>query len=62
MDQIDAILQGLPKKYNPLIMMIYSNGEPTDIYDVEALLYVQECQLDKFKQELDTPSATVNVS
>lgn len=43
-------------------MMIYSKGEPTGIYDVEALHYVQEPQLDKFKQELSTPSATVNVT
>lgn len=39
-DQIDAISQGLPEEYNPFIMMIYRKGEPTYIYDVEALLYV----------------------
>lgn len=39
-DQFDAILQGLPEEYNLFIMMIYGKSEPTNIYDVEALLYV----------------------
>lgn len=36
--------------------------EPTDIYDVEEILYVQEVQLEFFYQELATPSATANVA
>lgn len=43
-------------------MMIYGKVEWTDLYDVEALLYVQEAQLDNFCQELSIPSVTVNVA
>lgn len=43
-------------------MMIHGKVEPTNIYDVEALLYVQEAQLDRFFQELLTPSVIANVS
>lgn len=32
------------------------------MFDMETLLYVQEAQLDKYRQELATPSAVVNVS
>lgn len=39
--QVDVILQGLLEEYNPFIMIEYSETEPLDIYDVEALLYVQ---------------------
>lgn len=42
-------------------MMIYNKGDSIDIYDVEALLYVQEAQLDKYKQQLITLSATANI-
>lgn len=41
-------------------MMIYDKVEPADIYHVEALLYFQKAQLDKFCQELLTPSKTIN--
>lgn len=61
-NQVDAILQGLPEEYNPFIMMIYNKGDSIDIYDVEALLYVQEAQLDKYKQQLITLSATANIA
>lgn len=40
--QVDAILQGFPEEYNHFTLMVYNKGEPTDIYDVKALLYVQE--------------------
>ena len=42
--------------------MIYRKGKPNDIYDVDALLYVQESQLDKYKQELASLNAIANVS
>lgn len=61
-EQSDAMLQGLLKEYNPFIMMIYSKGDPTDIYDVEALLYIQEAQLDKYRQELASLNVTANVA
>ncbi|KAI5398940.1 hypothetical protein KIW84_064351 [Lathyrus oleraceus] len=35
--------------------------EPMDIYEVEGLLYVQEAQLDKCRQEFAAPSAIANV-
>ncbi|KAI5392012.1 hypothetical protein KIW84_076702 [Lathyrus oleraceus] len=41
-DQIDSILQELPKDYSPFIMMVHGKTDPMDIYDVEGLLYVQE--------------------
>lgn len=42
-------------------MMAYSKTEPFDIYDFEVLLYIQEVQLNTFKQELASPSATTNI-
>lgn len=59
---MDAILQGSPEEYNPFIMMIYNKGDPIDIYIMELLLYVQKAQLDKYKQEIVTPSATANIA
>lgn len=44
------------------IMMIYGKGGPINIYVMEALLYVQEAQLDKYRQELVTSSVTANVA
>lgn len=41
--------------------MIYGKSEPTNIYEVKALLYVQEAQMDKCHQQLTTPSATANI-
>lgn len=41
-DQVDAILQRLTKEYDPFIMMVYGKGDLTDMYEVEALFYVQE--------------------
>lgn len=50
-------MQGFRKEYNPFIMMIYGKGEQKNIYDVEALQYVQEAQFDKYRQELVIPSS-----
>lgn len=61
-DQMDVILQGFTEEYNPFIMMIYGKVKPTDIYEVEALVYVQEAQMEKYKQELTTPNATTNIT
>lgn len=61
-DQIDVILQGLPEEYNSFIMMIYGKGENTVIYDIEALLYVQEAQLYKYSQELAAQPAITNLA
>lgn len=43
-------------------MMIYGKVEPTNIYEVEVLLNVQEAQMEKYRQELKTPSATTNIA
>lgn len=42
--------------------MVYGKTKPTDIYDVEALLYVQEYQLYKFCMKLASPSVITNVA
>lgn len=44
------------------IMIIYGKWDPMNIYNVDALLYVQGAQLYKYRQELATPSATANVA
>lgn len=61
-DEIDAILQGLSEDYNSFIMMIYGKGKPNDIYDIDSLLYMQEAQLDMYRQELDAPSVKTNIA
>lgn len=61
-DQVDVILQGLPEEYSPFIMMVYGKSEPKDMYDVEGLLYVQEAHLDKYCQELSSPSTTTDMA
>lgn len=60
-DHIDAILEGLLEEYNSFVMMIYRRIDPPSTTDIEALLMVQEAQLEKFKQEL-TGSVVVNVA
>lgn len=51
-DQIDSIRDGLQDEYNPSVKQMYGSFESPILYDVEALLYVQETQLDKLRQEL----------
>ena len=41
--------------------MAYNKTESIDTYEVEGLLYVQEAQLEKYRQELAAPSATTSV-
>jgi len=43
-------------------MMVYCKTKPTTLYNIEALLYVQEAQLDKFRQELSLSIPTANVA
>lgn len=43
-------------------MMVYGKTEPMDIYEVKALLYVQEAQMDNYRQELSTNIAKANVA
>nr|KYP36809.1 hypothetical protein KK1_042047 [Cajanus cajan] len=60
-DQIDTILDGLPEDYNSFIMMIYGRSDSISVTDVESLLLVQEAQLEKYRQDLTSPSVSVNV-
>lgn len=61
-DHIDSILEGLPEEYNPFVMMVYGRIDPPSVDAIEALLLVQEAQLDKFRQELATSNVSVNVA
>lgn len=44
------------------MMQVYGRSEPPTIYDVKALLYVQEAQLNKFCQELSVSNASANLA
>lgn len=41
-DQIDSIFDGLPKEYNLNVIQMYGITEPQSLYNVEALIHVQE--------------------
>lgn len=43
-------------------MKMYGNGDLPTLYDVEDFLYVQEDQLDIFRQELIVSNVSVNVA
>lgn len=51
-DQIDYIIDYLLEEENPYIMQLYGNFDSITLYDVEALIYVQESHLDKFLEDL----------
>lgn len=40
-DHIDTVLEGIPDEYN-FVMIIYGRVDPPSIYDIEALLQVQD--------------------
>lgn len=61
-DQIDAILDGLPDEYSYFVTMIYGRHDSPSLFDIEALLLVQEALLDKFRQELAISNVSVNVA
>jgi histone deacetylase 1/2 len=61
-EQVDSILEGLPREFNSFVMMVYSRFETPTVEDVEALLLLQEVQFDKFKQELNNTSASANLA
>ncbi|KAK2357169.1 hypothetical protein QL285_094468 [Trifolium repens] len=50
-DQIDSILEELPEEYNPFVMMIYGRPDSHSLFDIEGRLFVQELQLENFRQE-----------
>lgn len=41
--------------------MIYRKMDPTNIYDADTLIYVQEARLDKYRQKLASLTTTANV-
>lgn len=61
-DQIDAVLDVLPKEYNSFVMMVYGRPDSPSLSDIEALLLVQEAQLDKFRQELVVSNVSANIA
>ncbi|CAI8587967.1 unnamed protein product [Vicia faba] len=61
-DEIDAILDGLLKEYNSIMMQVYDKSEPPTIYDIKELLYVLEAQLDNFQQELSVSNTSSNLA
>ncbi|PNX91563.1 retrovirus-related Pol polyprotein from transposon TNT 1-94, partial [Trifolium pratense] len=48
-EQVDLILEGLPKEFNSFFMMIYSRFDTPKVEDVEVLLLLQEVQFEKCK-------------
>ncbi|MCH81100.1 retrovirus-related Pol polyprotein from transposon TNT 1-94 [Trifolium medium] len=61
-EQVDVILEGLPEGFNSFVMMIYSRFETPTVEDVEALLFLQDVQFEKFRQELANPSISTNIA
>lgn len=43
-------------------MHMYGSIESPSLYDLEALLYVQEAQLEKFRQELIVSTIATNIT
>lgn len=42
-------------------MKAYSKTDPMGVYEVEGMLYIQEAQLDKYRQEPGAPNASANI-
>jgi len=61
-EHTDAILEGLPVEFNPFVLGYYGRSDVVSISDLEALLLVQEVQIDKFNQDLSSISMTANVA
>jgi len=60
-EHLDAILEGLPEDYGPIILVIESKFDPLPIHEVEALLLAHESRSQKFvrKKLLESPSINV---
>jgi len=59
-EHLDAILEGLPKDYGPVISVIESKFDPLPIHEVEALLLAHESRSQKFQKKLlESPSINV---
>lgn len=42
--------------------MVYGKLEPSTLYEFKTLLYVQEAQLDNYRQELSLANSTANIA
>lgn len=58
---VDVVLDGLPEEYNSLILFAFSKPDVLDLSELESPLLVQKEQLDKFCQEIATPSVSANL-
>jgi len=59
-EHLDAILEGLPEDYEPVIYVIESKFDPLPIHEVEALLLAHESRSQKFRKKLlESPSINV---
>ncbi|GAU11134.1 hypothetical protein TSUD_197580 [Trifolium subterraneum] len=61
-EQVEAVLEGLPKEFSSFVMMIYSQFATPKVKDVEALLLLREVQFEKFRQELANPRVSANTT
>lgn len=59
-DHLDAILDGLPQAYDPIISIIESRfDDDVSVEEAEALLLGQEIRLQRYRKQSSTDSATV---
>lgn len=61
-DLVDIVLEGLPKEYNSLVMLVYHKTDDVDLTELESMLHVRKAQLDKFSQELDTLTISADLA
>lgn len=50
-EQVDALLEGLPSDYAPVVSRIENKKCPPSIAEIEALLYEHETHLNRYAQE-----------
>ena len=50
-EHVDAILEGLPSDYAPILSMIESKKRTPSIAEIEALLYGHETRLDQYNRD-----------
>nr|KYP65579.1 hypothetical protein KK1_011826 [Cajanus cajan] len=60
-EHIDVILEGLPKDYSSVILVIKSKLDPLSIKEVETLLLTHKMCLKKFLKKLFSDFATINL-
>ncbi|KAM6547077.1 hypothetical protein CsatB_027813 [Cannabis sativa] len=61
-DHIEALFNGLPAEYNVFITSVNTRSEAYSVAEIEALLMVQEVQLDKAAKELDIVKNEANLA